>query len=92
MRALHKKGGSPLLRELPPSNVIALAVEAALLTALAGLLLPALLLTGLILPALLLLAGLVLPALLRIVLLLLIAIVLLVRHRDVLRSLEGLEL
>jgi len=88
MRALHKKGGSPRWRGLPPSEIAMLAVEAALLTALlAGLVLPALLLTRLVLPALLL-ARLVLAALLRVVLLLLVAlrIVGFVRHGDVLQS------
>jgi len=89
MRALHKKGGSPRWRGLPPSEIAMLAVEAARLTTLlAGLVLPALLLTGLVLPALLLLARLVLAALLRVVLLLLVAlrIVGFVRHGDVLQS------
>jgi hypothetical protein len=92
MRALHKKGGSPLLHGLPPSDIAMLAVEAALLATLARLVLAALLLaallTGLILSALLLLAGLVLPALLRI-LLVALRIVLFVRHRDVLRHVGG---
>jgi hypothetical protein len=77
-----QKRRQPALRELPPSEMRTLAVKAgltALLTALAGLVLATLLLTGLILPALLRLAGLVLPALLR------IALVLFVRHRDVLQ-------
>ncbi|HXW40350.1 MAG TPA: hypothetical protein VEK75_04055 [Xanthobacteraceae bacterium] len=65
-----------------------------MLTALTGLVLAALLLAGLVLPALLLLAGPALAALLRVALALLVAprIILLVRHRDVLHRFAGFGL
>jgi hypothetical protein len=73
--------------------VLLAAALAALLAALAGLVLTTLLLTGLVLAALLLagltrLARLVLAG----VVLLMLRIVLFVRHRDVLRHFEGVEL
>jgi hypothetical protein len=90
-----EKGSPPIRRAAPLLKKPDLAVHAAVLTALSallaalsGLLLAALmLLTGLSLPALLLLAGLALPTLLGIALLLLLArILLLIRHVDVLHK------